>query len=343
MSALLLAFQLAQATVTGRVIDKVSNEPVSAALVQLSESGRQAVTDANGRYTFQNVSPGPQHLNVSSLGYFDRSVHALLPRVGTLELNVTLIGRPLPLPRVEVRIPPAVRGADDAGLQGFERSVSMATLRTHPNTAEPDALLALSGGHVLVRPESPSGIHVRGGASDQLVYLLDGIPIFSPYHTAGLFSAWNPDAIAQVQLSSMAPSVARPEALSGFVNARVRDPGSRSSMIGALSTTQARATIDGQVPRIGVGYLISMRAGFPDAFAPSDESSYLHGETSDMLAKVVTTGRLGMLSLIAYGSEDEIQTSASHDETLPNRFRNGFEWQAESFGIGYVPTSSGTH
>ncbi len=64
-------------------------------------------------------------------------------------------------------------------------SLSLAAVRDHPLLAEPDVLQAPGGGEVALRPEAPSGIHVRGGASDQVAYLLDGIPVFSPYHAAG--------------------------------------------------------------------------------------------------------------------------------------------------------------
>lgn len=70
------------------------------------------------------------------------------------------------------------------------------------------AVQALGGGDVVLSPESPSGGQVRGGGSDQTAYLLDGIPGFSPYHGAGVFSAWNPDALSQLHPALRRPAVA---------------------------------------------------------------------------------------------------------------------------------------
>jgi hypothetical protein len=98
---------------------------------------------------------------------------------------------------------------------------------TNPLLSEPDAFQALGSGPISIEPESPDGIHVRGSASDQTAYLLDGIPVFNPYHAAGLFSAWNPDALSQLSLEGASPSPSYPAALSGTVAAATRSPGPR--------------------------------------------------------------------------------------------------------------------
>ena len=90
-----------------------------------------------------------------------------------------------------------------------ERESSIAALRNHPLLGEPDAFQALAGGEVVLRAESPSGVHLRGGASDQTAYLLDGIPVFSPFHSAGVDPVPKPLAAGPRncgQLESAAPA-----------------------------------------------------------------------------------------------------------------------------------------
>ena len=94
-------------------------------------------------------------------------------------------------------------------------------------------------------PEAPEGVHLHGGAADHTAYLLDGIPVFSPYHAAGTFSAWNPDALEQVQVQSATPSLAAPDALAGAVAGTTRAPGSEIRTYGTLSTSHARLTVHG--------------------------------------------------------------------------------------------------
>ena len=101
---------------------------------------------------------------------------------------------PVRLAAVDVRPHVSVRGVDGADSTASpERGITSAAVANHPGLSEPDVLQALSGGYVVLAPESPSGVHIRGGGSDQTAYVIDGIPVFSPYHAAGVFSAWNPD------------------------------------------------------------------------------------------------------------------------------------------------------
>lgn len=328
--------QAGGATVAGIVRDESSGRPLVSALVTLGDLGRSIATDGAGRYEVPNVPPGPQHITIRSIGYAPRNLHALVPREGRLEINVSLRPDPYHLPAIEVRPPVAVRGLDDADDRTApDRTVSMAALRNHPLLAEPDALQGLSGGEVVLEPESPDGLHVRGGSSDQTGYLLDGIPVFSPYHAAGLFSAWNPDALARVQLWSAAPSPAYPDVLSGTISGFTRSPGNRLQFMGSTSTTQARLAVDGPIGRSGVGFLLSVRQGFPGIIAPKDEASYLTGESGDWLLKLEGKLAGGTGGVLGYGSGDEIATSSvagAPEDSPAAAARHSFEWNGGSLG-----------
>ena len=154
-------------------------------------------------------------------------------------IDVALHPAPLPLSPIDVRVPLPVRGVErtDSATPG-DRVLTIAAIHNHPMLAEPDAFQALVGGEVVVQPESPSGLHLRGGASDHTAYVLDGVPVLSPYHAAGLFSAWNPDALAGVRLTGAAPPPTHPPALSGTVEAWTRAPGRHPHVEGSVGTAQ---------------------------------------------------------------------------------------------------------
>ncbi|HEX6669958.1 MAG TPA: TonB-dependent receptor [Gemmatimonadales bacterium] len=342
-----LTVVLAQAgppAVAGTIRDGESGAPLPGAVVTLTDADRTAVTDSEGRYRVSAVLPGPQHLAVKRIGYEPRTVHALVPGQDVLRLDLSL--RPLPL-----RLRPIVvhSGVPIRGLEGIEpsapldRSITAASLRNHPMLAEPDGFLALSGGDVWVAPEAPSGLHLRGGAADHTAYQLDGVPVFSPYHAAGTFSAWNPDALERVEVQSVSPTLVPADALAGTVAGLTRAPGTQVRAYGTLSTSHARFTLHGPLGSSGAGFLLSYRTGFPGIIAPERDASYLRGHTGDLLAKVETPALQGRLRLILYNSGNRLDAAAAAETPGPARSppRNAYEWDGRSVGATWTRALGG--
>ena len=326
-----------QGAVVGTVRDGDTGAPLAGAVVALPDADRTTVTNSRGRYALPKVPAGPQHLTVRLIGFAARSLHALVPPEGRLQIDVLLRAEPTRLRTVEVRARVPLRGLDDADSTAFpDRGISMAAVANHPLLSEPDALHALAGAEIVVRPESPTGVHVRGGASDHTAYVLDGIPILNPYHAAGVFTGWNPDALFHIELSSASPSFTHPHALSGAIAATTREAADdRLRVRGAGSTTNARLTVDGPLGRTNAGFLVAIRSGFPGVIFPSKESSYLHGELGDWLAKVESPLLGGHARVLAYSNENELDVAAAvPPDDSPNAgvARNTFEWRSQSIG-----------
>jgi hypothetical protein len=333
---LILVAQAALVPVAGTVRDADSGEPLASAVVKLTDLDLTTWTNEYGRYSFE-VPPGTQHVTVTRFGYTARSFDALVPQNGTLGIDIALRREPILMPPIEVRGRVSIRGLEPRPFAPAfpDRSLSHAALYQHPLLSEPDALMALDGGEVSIAPESPSGIHVRGGASDQVSYLIDGIPVFSPYHSSGTFGAWNPDALASVDLIASMPVHAAPEVLSGVVSANTRVPTSRFETMGAVSATQARAMVDGPIGSTKAGYLLSVGSAFPGLVLHKSESSHVSGNNVDWLGKVESPLFGGRVRLLGYGSRNDIDAAAiAENDSLPVvPARNELEWDSRSVGI----------
>jgi hypothetical protein len=335
-----LVLQVLTASVVGTVRDGETGSPLAGVLVVLSDLDRYSITDSLGGYVFHDLPPGPQHLRIERMGYGPRTLHAFVPRSGELRIDVALGLAPIPVRGLEVRSTVALRGLepDDPG-DHREREMTMAAVRNHPLLAEADVLQALSGGEVTLRPESPSGLHIRGGASDQTAYLLDGIPVLSPYHVAGLFSAWNPDALSSLHLASSYTSPGLPDALSGTVVAATRSPGPTLRAQGGLSNSHLRLTVDGPTGEGESGYVLSLRRGFPGGVSKPGEASYLRGASGDVLGKAEAEAFGGQVKVLGYGSWNGIDAAArvAGPDSIPSiPGRNAFDWGSRSVGGGWV-------
>jgi hypothetical protein len=322
------------ATVAGTVRDGETGAPLAGAFVSLTDIDRASVTEADGRYEVRDVAPGPQHVVVRRIGYASQTFHALVPRAGMLEIDVALRAEPITLQAIDVGADVAIRGLDDADSTEYpDRGLSIAAVRNHPLSTEPDVFRAASGGEVVMRPESPSGMHIRGGASDQVAYLVDGIPVFSPYHSSGTFSAWNPDALAHLDVLTTTAPPDFPDALSGAVSARTRSHGGEHRSQGSVSTTQARVTVDGPVPRTSSGYLVSWRWAFPGLLVNKNEPAHIDGESMDALGKLEARLLGGRAQLFGYLGENDIDAaSAPESPEMPISPRHELQWDSRTVG-----------
>ena len=342
LPALVLAAQAPGATVTGHVLDAETGLAIRGATVALDDLGVATVSDSDGLYRISGVAAGPQHLVVQAVGYVARQVHALIPAAGSIELHVALDPDPIPLERLDVPPPDAATTLPAGPRPVLVDSISMAAVLNHPMLAEPDALLALDHGVVTTAAEAPEGMHVLGGASDHTAFEIDGIPVFSPYHSTGRFGAWNPDALGQIELEAGTAPGASAAALSGVVRARSRVPGSRLGARSRLSTSHRGLTVDGPLGSGGV--LVSLRSGYP-SFSPGDpDPTRLRGENGDGLLTVHAPLAGGRVMALAFGSESEVDAAAvipsdTRDGPPP---RNDFEWASRSLGLLWDGTVGGT-
>ncbi len=337
--ALLLVVQVAQSSVSGTVRDELTGHPLADALVTLSDLDREVLTDREGRFDFHELSPGPHHVTIARQGFESRTLHALVPRAGQVELNVALQPAPVELDGLVVAPRLAIRGVEDLRPTGGPaEAISLAAVRNHPLLAEADVFRVLEGGDVAVLPESPAGLHVRGGASSHMAYEIDGIPVLTPLHAAGLFSAWNPDALTSVYLTRASGGVL--PSLSGTVVGVTKAAGSVARGTAAVSTTHARITVDGPLSSGGMGYVFSVRRGFPSGVSTRRDPAKIRGESGDVLAKVEFQLLGGGLKVLGYESENELTSGAIAEpllDALPVT-RNGFEWRTQSFGATWDKT-----
>ncbi len=108
-------------------------------------------------------------------------------------------------------------------------------------------------------------LFVRGGAGDQTRVLLDGAPVFAPYHMFGLFGVFNSGAIEATEFYRGSIPARYCGALSGVVSARSRTGNARgTSASGGVSFLGARVAASGAAPWGGVRWMAAGRKASVD-------------------------------------------------------------------------------
>ena len=186
-------------TLTGEVLDIKSAERIPYATVTVNGTTKGTVTDANGRFTINKVPADTCTITVDYIGYLSREV-SLEPSEDNSPIYIELEAQPQDIAAVFV-----VGRKEDKALQSYtqEQKIKMApeALKLLPNIGEKDILrgFQLMPG-VSASNESSSGMYVRGGTPDQNLILYDGFTIYYVDHMHGFYSAFNSNAIKDVQL-----------------------------------------------------------------------------------------------------------------------------------------------
>ncbi len=181
---------------TGTVVDSLTNEVLPNVLVTLGESSFGVLTDAFGRFALVGLPAGPIQLTMEHLSY--RTLVLELAEIPTDPLRVSLPPDAIELAGIRVRAQTQVLNAS----RGISRvSISPEQIQVLPSLGEPDifrALQLLPG--VSGTNDATSGLFVRGGTPDENLVLLDGMTVYHVDHFFGIFSAFNADAIKDVEL-----------------------------------------------------------------------------------------------------------------------------------------------
>ena len=186
-------------TLVGEVLDVKSSERIPYATVSVNGTTIGTVTDSYGRFTLGRVPADTCTIVIDYLGYLSKEI-ALQPSKDNPPMYIELEAQPQEIAAVFV-----VGRKEDKALQSYtqEHKIKMApaALKLLPNIGEKDILrgFQLMPG-VSASNESSSGMYVRGGTPDQNLILYDGFTIYYVDHMHGFYSAFNSNAIKDVQL-----------------------------------------------------------------------------------------------------------------------------------------------
>ena len=251
-------------TVTGRFDGSL--RPLSYALVELELDGlrRTAVTDAQGRYLLAELGPGEGRLAVSHAGYAPLSIVVSVPEGGTLALDLELTGTPVALPAIQVLADPSASARDgpaaDEERAGPISEVDLQALDLGPGVGQAgllDVVAALPGNDPA---DATDVLFMRGSTTDLKLVLLDGVPVYTPFHVAGLMRSFEPDVLGSADLHVGGAPARFDGGLTHILELRTRKPRSdRVRFSGSVDLIAASAAVETPLGR-RAGLLLSGRS-----------------------------------------------------------------------------------
>ncbi|MFN8583329.1 MAG: TonB-dependent receptor [Gemmatimonadaceae bacterium] len=195
---------------------------------------------------------------------------------------------------------------------------------------------------VAARNDFSSGFNVRGGEADQNLVLLDGIPIYNPFHLGGLFGTFIDAAVRRVDVYTGAFPAEYGGRLSSVLDVRSAAdlrPGIHATSDASLLSSSTRlsgATGSGRVSwslagrRTYADHLVRAVVGSND-FPYRFDDAQAHG--------TLQLPRGGALSLTAYLGRDDLNTvEGSRSGLVPGSGGSAvaFDWSNEAIGTELI-------
>jgi hypothetical protein len=290
------------------------NEPIQGVTVSLlrppdNSSVRFAPTDADGRVFFDDIAAGVYLVRAEIIGF--EAIQTRVTLVNDTSIDIRLRQRPVQMDPVTARGERArERFEQEAG--ATVRELTRAEMKLIPGLAEADvmrAVEALPG--VVTTSDFSSAFNVRGGSADQNLILLDGIPIYNPFHLGGVFSVFNSDMVERAELLAGGFPAQYGGRVSSVLNV-ITDPGDGSFDVrGGISVLATRLSVGGSVPglensRVRVGV---RRSYFDQLLKPFLDFPY-HLTDAQLAGEVWTSSR-DRFGVSAYLGEDVLELSGA--------------------------------
>lgn len=335
-----------EAEVSG-VVRTAGGAPVVDAAVLLRQGTPALVgaaeTNAQGRFRFTGLAAGRYELQVQRLGFAVLDTTLTLG-AGAHAVMLVLQEQAIDLPGVRVEAERVrARFEESAGVTavGLRRD----ELKLLPGLAEADVLRAveiLPG--VVSTSDYSSAYNVRGGSADQNLILLDGMPVYNPFHLGGLFSVFNADMIARADLLAGG----FPAAYGGRVSSVLHiesdaGPGGFEGNAG-LSLLATRLSLGSSLPRstaaaLGLrsarGRISLRRSYFDQVLQPFFEFPY-HLTDGQAFAEAWTRGG-SRIQLTGYSGRDVLGLDGLEDFPLQLNWR----WGNDVAGMGWTRPLAG--
>ncbi len=268
-------------TIKGVIKDKNSGETLPFANVLVRGSTNGTTSNIDGYFTLFNIPTDTMILDVSYIGYRHLSFR-LHPDMDVDNIQIRMMDFGVQLAEVVVQ---AEREEQliQASTGISQVSISPAALATLPSFGEKDifrSLQLLPG--ISGTNESSSGLYVRGGTPDQNLILFDGFTVYHVDHLFGFFSAFNSNAIKDVQLHKGGFDAEFGGRLSSVVELTGKDGNTEQFNMGAgLSLLSYNGFVEAPFAKGKGSFLVAGRRSFQSQFYSNLFDSFTDNNQTD--------------------------------------------------------------
>lgn len=307
----------AQNTVKGVILDAANGEAVPFANIIIDSTDLGAVTDLNGFFVIGHIPDGTYTLHVRYVGYEDHRQPITLAGRQSLRVNIQIGASAQTLQAVEIT---GTRQQERRqNTQVSVEKISATQIRQMPSIGGQSDLAqymqVLPG--VSSTGDQGGQLYIRGGSMIQNLCLLDGMIVYNPFHSIGLYSIFETDVILNADIYTGGFGAEYGGRLSSVMDIKTRDGNKKrhSGKIG-LNTFGASAILEGPLKKerddnpSSITYLLTAKNSYLSKTSPVFYP-YIDGglpyDFADLYGKLTfSSGTGSKASLFAFRFDDKV-------------------------------------
>jgi hypothetical protein len=324
------------ASIKGFIYDKTNGEPVAFSSVYLKGTTIGANTDLNGFFSITRIPPGSYVLLVTNLEYDTISENVTLKAGDLLNKKFFATKGGVKLEEVEISTTAAEKIENTSvAVQQIDPIV----INKLPSVGEPDLaqyLQVLPG--VVFTGDQGGQLYIRGGLPVQNKVLLDGLIVYNPFHSIGLFSVFDNDIMKNADVYSAGFNAEHGGRTSSIMDITTRD-GNKKRFAGkaSVSTFGVKGVAEGPLVRLKEDGSASA------SYVLSVKHSYLP-QTSKLLYRYANENGLPFYYTDIYGKASINSTNGSKFSVFGFNFGDradyrdfeNYRWSNTGVGTNFV-------
>ncbi len=213
----------AQSSLSGRVTDALTGEPLIGVNVIVVGTNAGAATDLEGRYRVPSIRPGEYSVKVSYIGFETKLFTGIRIESGrSTTLDIELEEHVLSTEEEIVVV-------GERPLVDVEQSSSTVSIGRDQLEAAPvrgvEEVVGLQAGVF----KDPTGLYIRGGRASETGYIVDGVSAKDPLSGTGFGLDIGSNSFGEVEVTTGGTGAQHGDVTSGIVSVTTQDGGDRLS------------------------------------------------------------------------------------------------------------------
>ncbi|MHB1685860.1 MAG: TonB-dependent receptor [Ignavibacteriaceae bacterium] len=207
--------------ISGKVIDAKTGEPLVGANIIIENTSLGAAAGLDGSYYIINIPPGTYKVKASYIGYqtvVEEQVVINIDRTTPLDFSL----KPTGGFQTNTVVVVAKKEGIIKDLTSTSQQISFSQIQKLPVENIGDILTLQAG----MTQDPGGGMHLRGGRSDEISYIVDGMPIDNPFGGGLAVDVQNND-VQQLEVISGTFNAEYGRAMSGIVNIVTKEGGDK--------------------------------------------------------------------------------------------------------------------